>query len=81
MTRAVNVHNYRSSQELQQLIRGSLLIMMAMVMFTCMFFSPWLVMAVVASVVMVVVTVLAMRLSMDVLVVIYLRVINVTECY
>ena len=55
--------------------------MMAMVMFTCMLISPWLVMAVVASVVMVVVTVMAMRLSMDVLVVIYLRVINVTECY
>jgi len=54
---------------------------MAMVMFTCMLISPWLVMAIVASVVMVVVTVIVMRLSMDVLVELYLRVINVTECY
>ena len=55
--------------------------MMAMVMFTCMLIFPWLAMTVVAPVVMVVVTVMAMRLSMDVLVELYLRVINVTECY
>jgi hypothetical protein len=55
--------------------------MMAMVMFTCMLISPWLVMAVVASVVMVVVMVTVTRLSMDVLVDIYLRVINVTKRY
>ena len=55
--------------------------MMAMVMFTCMLIFPWLVVAMVTSVVMLVVMAIVMRLSMDILVEMYLRVINVTECY